>query len=100
MSYLSYMKIIITESQLNLLKKLTLTESEELNQYDLTTDEMRQVEEQSEQDVKEYYERLKKEVEELRKRVKMYNDFDWSQMDVENVKVIKKEIVQPEINRL
>lgn len=94
------MKIIITESQLNLLKKLTLTESEELNQYDLTADEMRQVEEQSEQDVKEYYESLKKEVEELRKRVKMYNDFDWSQMDVENVKVIKKQIIQPEINRL
>jgi hypothetical protein len=94
------MKIIITESQLNLLKKLTLTENEELNQYDLTADEMRQVEEQSEQDVKEYYESLKKEVEELRKRVKMYNDFDWSQMDVENVKVIKKQIIQPEINRL
>jgi len=56
------MKIIITENQLELLKKTSLTESEELNQYDLTADEMRQVEEQSEQDVKEYYESLKKEL--------------------------------------
>ena len=94
------MKIIITENQLELLKKTSLTESEELNQYDLTADEMRQVEEQSEQDVKEYYESLKKEVKELRKRVKMYNDFDWNKLDVENTKVIKKQIVQPEINKL
>jgi hypothetical protein len=94
------MKIIITESQLNLLKKSTLAESEEMNQYGLTDDEMRQVEEQSEQETKEDYETTKKEIEELRKRVKMYNDFDWSKIGGENEKEIKKQIVQPEINRL
>ncbi len=94
------MRIIITENQLGLLNKSSITESDELNQYGLTTDEMRQIEEDAEEQTKKGYELFKKEVEDLRQKVKSYSNFDLSLIDKVTKKMIMDNVIQPDIDKL
>jgi hypothetical protein len=98
------MKIIITESQLNLLKKLTLTESEELNQYGLTSDELSQVEDLAEKEALESLENLKKNIKEKEEEVETYSKWDFSHIKDEYIiDHIKKSLIEPakkELDRL
>jgi hypothetical protein len=57
------MQIIITESQVKYLKSKFIFESDEVNQYGFTPDEMNQIEEFVKNNVRSYYEWLKNEVE-------------------------------------
>ena len=52
------MKIIVSEEQYNTLKSNFLNESEELNKYGLTDDEMRQVDELAEKEALEELQNL------------------------------------------
>ena len=58
------MKIFLTEKQLKYLKSNLISESDEVNQYGFTQDEMKRIEEFVRKNVKQQYEWLKKEVEE------------------------------------
>lgn len=71
------MKIIITESQLKKIR-LILKEDDQLNEYGLTDDEMREVEKIVEEEVKDDLERLKNNIQELQKQVDLYSNFDFS----------------------
>ena len=71
------MKIIITESQLKKIR-LILKEDDQLNEYGLTDDEMREVEKIVEEEVKDDLERLKNDIQELQKQVDLYSNFDFS----------------------
>ena len=73
------MKIIITESQLKKIR-LLLKEGDQLNEYGLTDDEMREVEEIVEEEVKDDLERLKNNIQELQKQVDLYSNFDFSKI--------------------
>ena len=68
------MKIIITESQLKKIR-LILKEDDQLNEYGLTDDEMREVEKIVEEEVKDDLERLKNNIQELQKEVDLYSNF-------------------------
>ena len=57
------MRIIITEKQIKYLKSKFIFESDEVNQYGFTIDEMNQIEEFVKNNVRSYYEWLKNEVE-------------------------------------
>jgi hypothetical protein len=57
------MKIFLTEKQLKYLKSNLISESDEVNQYGFTQDEMKRIEEFVRNNVKQQYEWLKKEVE-------------------------------------
>jgi len=57
------MQIIITERQVKYLKSKFIFESDEVNQYGFTPDEMNQIEEFVKNNVRSYYEWLKNEVE-------------------------------------
>ena len=57
------MKIILTERQVKYLKSKFIFESDEVNQYGFTPDEMNQIEEFVKNNVRSYYEWLKNEVE-------------------------------------
>ena len=57
------MKIILTERQANFLRNKFIFESDEVNQYGFTPDEMNRIEEFVRKNVKQQYEWLKKEVE-------------------------------------
>jgi len=57
------MQIIITEKQVKYLKSKFIFESDEVNQYGFTPDEMNQIEEFVKNNVRSYYEWLKNEVE-------------------------------------
>ena len=71
------MKIIITESQLKKIR-LILKEDDQLNEYGLTDDEMREVEKIVEEEVKDDLERLKNNIQELQTQVDLYSNFDFS----------------------
>ena len=58
------MKIILTERQVKYLKSKFIFESDEVNQYGFTPDEMNRIEEFVRNNVKEYYEHLVIQVEE------------------------------------
>jgi len=57
------MKIFLTEKQLKYLRSNLISESDEVNQYGFTQDEMKRIEEFVRNNVKQQYESLKKEVE-------------------------------------
>jgi hypothetical protein len=57
------MKIFLTEKQLKYLRSNLISESDEVNQYEFTQDEMKRIEEFVRNNVKQQYESLKKEVE-------------------------------------
>ena len=98
------MKIIVSEEQYNTLKSNFLNESEELNKYGLTDDEMRQVDELAEKEALEELENLKKNIKEKEKEVELHSKWDSSNVKDEWVlDHIKKEIVEPtkkELERL
>jgi hypothetical protein len=55
-----------------------LKEDDQLNEYGLTDDEMREVEKIVEEEVKDDLERLKNNIQELQKQVDLYSNFDFS----------------------
>ena len=55
-----------------------MKEGDQLNEYGLTDDEMREVEEIVEEEVKDDLERLKNNIQELQKQVDLYSNFDFS----------------------
>jgi hypothetical protein len=65
------MKIFLTEKQLKYLRSNLISESDEVNQYGFTQDEMKQIEEFVRNNVKQQYESLKKEVEDGEEHAEM-----------------------------
>ena len=65
------MKIFLTEKQLKYLKSNLISESDEVNQYGFTQDEMKRIEEFVRNNVKQQYESLKKEVEDGEEHAEM-----------------------------
>lgn len=98
------MRIIIQEEQYKKLMKQFINEDDNLNEYGLTDDEMRQVEKISEDEAIEGLKQLKKNIEEKQKDVDRIKDFDFSQMgDQQTVDLLMKDYVEPlkkELERL
>ena len=65
------MKIFLTEKQLKYLRSNLISESDEVNQYGFTQDEMKRIEEFVRNNVKQQYESLKKEVEDGEEHAEM-----------------------------
>jgi hypothetical protein len=99
------MKIIITESQVKYLKSKFIFESDEVNQYGFTPDEMNQIEEFVKNNVRSYYEWLKNEVEKGKGYVssmeKLTSGSFKSDVEVYSyiIKEFKQKIKQYEINK-
>ena len=64
------MKVILTERQVKYLKSKFIFESDEVNKYGLTADEMRQVDELAEKEALEELENLKKILKKRRKKLR------------------------------
>lgn len=75
------MKIFLTEKQLKYLKSNLISESDEVNQYGFTQDEMKRIEEFVRKNVKGDYEWLKKQVEEGEKYVEILEKLKTSLKD-------------------
>jgi len=99
------MQIIITESQVKYLKSKFIFESDEVNQYGFTPDEMNQIEEFVKNNVRSYYEWLKNEVEKGKGYVssmeKLTSGSFKSDVEVYSyiIKEFKQKIKQYEINK-
>ena len=100
------MRIIITEKQIKYLKSKFIFESDEVNQYGFTIDEMNQIEEFVKNNVRSYYEWLKNEVEKGKEYVssmeKLTNSGSFkSDMEVYSyiIKEFKQKIKDYEINK-
>lgn len=95
------MKVIINESQLILLNKQYLKETEELNQYGLTDSEMREVEKVAEEETNDSLERLKDNIKELEEYVYHYSNYDFSNIKDDRVKEhILKDWIEPKKREL
>jgi len=95
------MKIIVSEDQYNTLKSNFLNESEELNKYGLTADEMRQVEKVAEEETNDNLERLKSNIKELEEEVYRLSNYDYSKIGDERVREhIIKDFVEPKKKEL
>jgi hypothetical protein len=99
------MQIIITERQVKYLKSKFIFESDEVNQYGFTPDEMNQIEEFVKNNVRSYYEWLKNEVEKGKGYVssmeKLTSDSFKSDVEVYSyiIKEFKQKIKEYEINK-
>jgi hypothetical protein len=99
------MQIIITESQVKYLKSKFIFESDEVNQYGFTPDEMNQIEEFVKNNVRSYYEWLKNEVEKGKEYVSSMEKLTSGsfKFDVEVysyiIKEFKQKIKEYEINK-
>jgi len=99
------MQIIITERQVKYLKSKFIFESDEVNQYGFTPDEMNQIEEFVKNNVRSYYEWLKNEVEKGKGYVssmeKLTSGSFKSDVEVYSyiIKEFKQKIKQYEINK-
>ena len=100
------MRIIITEKQIKYLKSKFIFESDEVNQYGFTIDEMNQIEEFVKNNVRSYYKWLKNEVEKGNEYVssmeKLTNSGSFkSDMEVYSyiIKEFKQKIKDYEINK-
>ena len=100
------MRIIITEKQIKYLKSKFIFESDEVNQYGFTIDEMNQIEEFVKNNVRSYYKWLKNEVEKGKEYVssmeKLTNSGSFkSDMEVYSyiIKEFKQKIKDYEINK-
>ena len=65
------MKIFLTEKQLKYLKSNLISESDEVNQYGFTQDEMKRIEEFVRKNVKQQYEWLKKDSQPFKRRTNL-----------------------------
>lgn len=94
------MKIIITESQLKKIR-LILRENDQLNEYGLTDDEMREVEKVVEQEVKDGIERAKNNIQELQKEIDLYSNFDFSEISDDTIRdLVIKHFIEPKKKEL
>jgi hypothetical protein len=91
------MKIIITESQHNILKTHILKES---NDYDLTPEEMEQVREDAKKNAIARLQNIKEKVEELTKSVEHLKGVDWSQFEPHIKETIFNNYVKPQMRDL
>jgi hypothetical protein len=91
------MKIIITESQHNILKTHILKES---NDYDLTPEEMEQVREDAKKNAIARLQNIKQKVEELTKSVEHLKGVDWSQFEPHIKETIFNNYVKPQMRDL
>jgi len=90
------MRILIQEEQYKKLMKQFINEDDNLNEYGLTDDEMRQIDEAAEKETRDALEDLKKNLEEKQKDVDRVSEFDFSQIgDEETIKRVKKYYVEP-----
>lgn len=100
------MRIIITEKQIKYLKSKFIFESDEVDQYGFTIDEMNQIEEFVKNNVRSYYEWLKNEVDKGKEYVSSMekltsSDSFKSDMEVYSyiIKEFKQKIKDYEINK-
>lgn len=94
------MKIIITESQLKKIR-LILKEDDQLNEYGLTDDEMREVEKIVEEEVKDGIERAKNNIQELQKEIDLYSNFDFSEISDDTIRdLVIKHFIEPKKKEL
>lgn len=91
------MKIIITESQHNTLKKHFINENDV---YDLTPEEMEQVREEAKKNAIARLQNIKEKVEELTKSVEHFKGIDWSQFEPHIKETIINNHVKPQMRDL
>jgi len=94
------MKVKITESQLEKIR-LILKEDDQLNEYGLTDDEMREVERVAEEETKDSLERLKDNIKELQKEIDIYSNYDFSSISDQNmIDYLIKNLIEPKKKEL
>lgn len=95
MWYLYYMKIIITEKQLKY-----ILESDEVNQYGFTQDEMKQIEDSVRNEIEQHYKWLKEKVEKEEEQVSwMKERLKMKDLPDEIADVMVKQYIEPKLKQ-
>jgi hypothetical protein len=93
------MKIIVTESQLKLLSSHLLKESDSVNEYGFTKEEMKKIVNSVKKEVSEYYKGLKDRVKTLEVETERMKNISLKHLSVENQETIFKGYIEPKLNQ-